>query len=339
MAMVKAFSYGVGSFEIANVLQFHRIDYLAVAYADEGVELRKAGIITPIMVMNPEAQGFDMIIAHNLEPEIYSFRILDSLEKAIKKNILPLNKPVKIHIKIDTGMHRLGFEEKDIDQLIARIRTNKQIYVQSIFTHLAASDLPDHDDFTRKQIDSFDRMAGKLKSAVDHPVILHVLNSAGIIRFPKAQYDMVRLGISLYGVGHSDKVQTHLEPVSTLKSIISQIKEIPANDTIGYNRSGKAKTKMTMAVVPVGYADGLHRVLGNGEGHVWINGQLASIIGDVCMDMVMVDITNIKAKEGDEAIIFGKERPLIELAKEMRTIPYEVLAGISKRVKRVYYQE
>jgi alanine racemase len=339
MAMVKAFSYGVGSFEIANVLQFHRIDYLAVAYADEGVELRKAGIITPIMVMNPEAQGFDMIIAHNLEPEIYSFRILESLEKAIKKNILPLNKPVKIHIKIDTGMHRLGFEEKDIDELIARIRTNKQIFVQSIFTHLAASDQKNHDDFTRRQIDKFDRMSEKLRSSIDHPVILHVLNSAGIIRFPEAQYDMVRLGISLYGVAHSNKVQSHLEPVSTLKSIISQIKKIPANETIGYNRRGKAKNDMKMAVVPVGYADGLRRLLGNGKGHVWINGKLAPIIGDVCMDMVMVDITNIKAEEGDEVIIFGKQRPLKELALEMETIPYEILAGISKRVKRVYFQE
>jgi len=339
MAMVKAFSYGIGSFEIANVLQFHRIDYLAVAYADEGVELRKAGIISPIMVMNPEAQSFDMMIAHNLEPEIYSFRIFQSLEKAIRKNILPLNKPVKIHLKLDTGMHRLGFEEGDIDGLIKKIQANKRIFVQSIFTHLAASDMPDHDDFSRIQIDLFDRMAKKIQSTIDHSVILHVLNSAGIARFPEAQYDMVRLGISLYGIGHNGEEQANLENVSTLKSIISQIKNIAPKDTVGYNRKGVAKKKLRIAVVPVGYADGLHRSLGNGKGHLWINGKLAPVVGDVCMDMCMIDITNIKANEGDEVIIFGNDRLISDLAKELDTISYEILAGISKRVKRVYFHE
>jgi len=339
MAMVKAFSYGIGSFEIANVLQFHRIDYLAVAYADEGVELRKAGIISPIMVMNPEAQSFDMMIAHNLEPEIYSFRILESLEKAIRKNILPLNKPVKIHLKMETGMHRLGFEEADIEALIKKIKANKQIFVQSIFTHLAASDMPDHDDFSKSQIAQFDKMAKILKSSIEHPVILHVLNSAGIARFPDAQYDMVRLGINLYGVAHSKAEQANLENVSTLKSIISQIKDIEPNGTIGYNRKGLASKKMKIAIVPVGYADGLHRSLGNGKGHLLVNGKLAPVVGDVCMDMCMIDITKIKAMEGDEVIIFGNDRAINDLAKEMETIPYEILAGISKRVKRVYFHE
>ncbi len=339
MAMVKAFSYGIGSFEIANVLQFHRVDYLAVAYADEGVELRKAGIIAPIMVMNPEAQSFDMMITHNLEPEVYSFRILQLLEKAIKKNILPLNRPVKIHLKLDTGMHRLGFEEADIDSLIRKFKGNKQIFVQSIFTHLAASDDPSHDEFTRSQFAQFEKMGEKLQSAIEHPVIKHVLNSAGITRFPEAQFDMVRLGISLYGVAHSKEEQSNLENVSTLKSIISQIKLIPPKGTIGYNRKGVAKKEMKIAIVPVGYADGLSRKLGNGQGSLWINGKLVPLVGDICMDMCMVDITNIKAKEGDEVIIFGNDRSINALSEELETIPYEVLAGISKRVKRVYFHE
>jgi alanine racemase len=200
MAMVKAFSYGSGSFEIANVLQYHRIDYLTVAYADEGIELRKAGITVPIMVMNPDEQSFDGIIKHSLEPEIYNFRILGLLEEAIKKNILPKNKPVKIHIKLDTGMHRLGFEEKDIDKLSKQLEINKSIYVQSIFSHLAASEDPAHDDFTNLQISLFEKMSDLLKSKIDHPVLLHILNSAGINRFPSARFDMVRIGISLYGI-------------------------------------------------------------------------------------------------------------------------------------------
>ena len=339
MAMVKAFSYGSGSFEIANVLQYHRIDYLTVAYADEGVELRKAGITVPIMVMNPDEQSFDGIIKHSLEPEIYNFRILGLLEKAIKKNILPKNKPVKIHIKLDTGMHRLGFEEKDIDKLSKQLEINKSIYVQSIFSHLAASEEPAHDDFTNLQIDRFKKMSDLLKSKIDHPVLLHILNSAGINRFPSARFDMVRIGISLYGIAFDRTEQNSLENVSTLKSSISQIKNIPARDTIGYNRKGVAENDMIIAIVPIGYADGLSRKLGNRRGKLFVNGKSAYIVGNVCMDMCMIDITDIQAKEGDEVIIFGDDYPIQNIAKDMDTIPYEILTGISRRVKRIYFHE
>ena len=339
MAMVKAFSYGSGSFEIANVLQYHRIDYLTVAYADEGIELRKAGITVPIMVMNPDEQSFDGIIKHSLEPEIYNFRILGLLEEAIKKNILPKNKPVKIHIKLDTGMHRLGFEEKDIDKLSKQLEINKSIYVQSIFSHLAASEDPAHDDFTNLQISLFEKMSDLLKSKIDHPVLLHILNSAGINRFPSARFDMVRIGISLYGIALDKTEQNSLENVSTLKSSISQIKNIPARDTIGYNRKGVAKNDMVIAIVPIGYADGLSRKLGNCRGKLFVNGKSAFIVGNVCMDMCMIDITDIQAKEGDEVIIFGDDYPIQNIAKDMDTIPYEILTGISRRVKRIYFHE
>lgn len=339
MGMVKAFSYGSGSFEIANTLQFHRVDYLAVAYADEGVELRKAGIIVPIMVMNPEAESFDAMITHQLEPEIYSFRILEKLEKSIRKNILPLNKPVKVHIKLDTGMHRLGFQEGHLEELIEKLQSNRLIYVESVFSHLAASDDPGHDAFTREQISRFQVMADRIKEAAGHPVMMHILNSAGISRFPEAQFQMVRLGIGLYGISNNPEEQKSLENVSTLKTIISQIKYIPGGETVGYNRRGKSEENMTIGIVPVGYADGLHKNLSNGQGHMLVNGHLAPIVGDVCMDMCMLDLTGIEAKEEDEVIVFGKERPIAELSNEMRTIPYEVLSGISRRVKRIYYHE
>ncbi|MCF8229061.1 MAG: bifunctional UDP-N-acetylmuramoyl-tripeptide:D-alanyl-D-alanine ligase/alanine racemase [Bacteroidales bacterium] len=339
MAMVKAFSYGSGSFEIANVLQFHHVDYLAVAYADEGVELRKAGIHIPIMIMNPDEESFDNIILHSLEPEIYNFRVLNLLEKAIEKNIIPLNKPVKVHIKIDTGMHRLGFEEEDVDRLIEKLKANKLIRVQSVFSHLAASNDPDKDDFTREQIAKFEMIRDKFKDELDHDFLSHISNSAAILRFPDAHFDMVRLGISLYGISSDPEEQKELENVSTMISTVSQVKAIPAGDTIGYNRSWKAENEMQIAIVPVGYADGISRILGNGKGHVLIRNERCPIVGDVCMDMIMVDVSGKKAEEGDEVIIFGKERPIAELAEEMTTIPYEIMSGISKRVKRVYFQE
>lgn len=339
MAVVKAFSYGSGSYEIANTLQFHRIDYLSVAYADEGVELRKAGIIVPIMVMNPEEQSFDVMINHNLEPEIYNFRLLDKLEQSIRKNLLPPNKPVKIHIKLDTGMHRLGFEEKDLDELIQRLGANRSIYVQSVFSHLAASDQPEHDAFTNVQIDRFERMAGRVKESIDHPVLMHILNSAGISRFPASQFQMVRLGISLYGISHDPEEQKKLENVSTLKSVVSQVKLVPAGETVGYNRHGRSENDMTIAVVPIGYADGIPRKLGNRKGKLVVKGKLVDIVGDICMDMCMLDVTGMDISEGDEVIIFGSGRSIDELAEEMETIPYEVLSAISRRVKRVYYHE
>lgn len=339
MAMVKAFSYGSGSYEIANVLQFHHVDYLAVAYADEGVELRKSGINLPIMVMNPDEESFDNIIMHSLEPEIYSFRVLEMLENAIRKNIIPANKPVKIHLKLDTGMHRLGFEEKDLDELIRRLQQNKMLYVQSVFSHFAASDHPEHDDFSRRQIERFKTMGEKIQEGATHYVLRHIANSAAISRFPEARFDMVRLGISLYGVSSNEDDAKMLRNVSTLKTNISQIKEVQPGDSVGYNRSWVAEKKMKIAIVPVGYADGLRRSLSNGKGHLYLNGKEAKIVGDVCMDMCMIDITGMQAGEGDEVVIFGQERNVSALARDMDTIPYEVLTGVSRRVKRVFYQE
>ena len=339
MAMVKAFSYGSGSFEIANILQFHRVDYLAVAYADEGVELRKAGITLPIMVMNPDEQSFDAIIKHNLEPEIYNFRSLKLLKKAIRKNIIPDNKPVKAHIKLDTGLHRLGFVSEELDELIDLLKGNRHIYVQSVFSHLAASEDPSEDDFTKQQIGLFREMSDKIKSHTHHPVLMHILNSAGINRFPDAQFDMVRLGISLYGISSNPTDTDKLKNVSTLKSSISQIKTIQKGETIGYNRKGIAREEMKIATIAIGYADGFNRSLSNGVGSVLVHGKFAPVVGNVSMDLCMIDITGIEAEEGDDVIIFGENYPVAELAKATNTIPYEIMTGISRRVKRIYFQE
>jgi alanine racemase len=356
MAMVKAFSYGSGSFEIANVLQFHRVDYLAVAYADEGVELRKAGIHLPIMVMSPEEQSLDTLLKYNLEPEIYNLHILNLLESAIARNQTSIQQDVRIHIKLDTGMHRLGFAEEELAPLIEHLSNNPGLRVQSVFSHLAASEDPAEDEFTLKQISRFTEMSSRITSALSYPVLLHILNSAGITRFPQAHFDMVRLGIGLYGVGSSAAEQALLRNVSTLKSVVTQVKCIPAGDTIGYNRKGKAEQDTLIAIIPVGYADGLNRRLGNGRGNLYIHGIPAPIIGNICMDLTMLDITrhaspvtrhaspvashdNPEVREGDEVIIFGDQHPVTELAKEIGTIPYEVLTGISRRVKRIYYYE
>jgi Alr-MurF fusion protein len=339
MAMVKAGSYGNGSYEIANALQFHNVDYLAVAFTDEGVELRKAGINLPIMVMSPDEDSFDGIISYNLEPEIYSFRVFDMLEKAIRRNIIPKNKPVKIHVKIDTGMHRLGFCESETEDLARRIIANPRIYVQSIFSHLASGDNPCHNDFSLHQITLFEKAASDMINILGYNVLRHVLNTAGITAFPQAKFDMVRLGIGLYGVSPFADEQKELQNVSSMRSVLSQIKTIKKGESIGYSRAGIAENEMVVATVPVGYADGLSRSLSNGRGHLMVNGRLVPIVGNVCMDMCMIDVSGLDVKEGDELIIFGKERSIKQLAEEMNTIPYEVLTGISKRVKRVYYQE
>jgi Alr-MurF fusion protein len=339
MAMVKAFSYGSGSFEIANILQFHRVDYLAVAYADEGIELRKAGITLPIMVMNPEEQSYDSMIQYNLEPEIYSFRVLNMFEETVKRSERNLSKQIAIHIKLDTGMHRLGFEPEDVNELIVRIKNNKQLKIRSIFSHLVATDEAEHDQFTWQQIRKFTDMSDNIQSHLDYPVLKHILNSAGISRFPDAQFDMVRLGIGLYGIGTNAAEQTQLQNVSTLKTSISQIKNIPTNETIGYSRKGVATRDTKIATVPIGYADGLSRKLSNGKGKMFVKGKPAPIIGNVCMDMCMIDITDINANENDEVIVFGEAYPIAEVAKDVGTIPYEVLTNVSRRVKRVYYQE
>jgi alanine racemase len=339
MAMVKAFSYGSGSFEIANILQFHRVDFLAVAYADEGIELRKAGITMPIMVMNPEEQSYDSMLQYNLEPEIYSFRVLSLFEETLKRSEHDSDQPIPIHIKLDTGMHRLGFDPDEVNELIVRIKNNKHLTVKSVFSHLAATDESEHDDFTWQQIKKFNEMSEKIKSHFTYPIMKHILNSAGITRFPDAQFDMVRLGIGLYGIGAGTSEQSQLQNVSTLKTSISQIKNIPANETIGYSRKGIATRDIQIATVPIGYADGLSRKLSGGKGKMIVNGQYAPIIGNVCMDMCMIDITDINASENDEVIVFGEAYPITEVAKDVGTIPYEILTNVSRRVKRVYYQE
>lgn len=339
MAMVKAFSYGSGSFEVANVLQFHQVDYLAVAYTDEGVELRKAGVSMPIMVMSPEENSFDTMIKHQLEPEVFSFRTLDMLEETIRHTALPPNKPVRIHIKLDTGMHRLGFCPDQLDELLVRIQQNPMLMVKSVFSHLAASDKSGHDDFTRQQIDLFDKLSHKITTGIAYPVMRHILNTGGVMRFPDAQFDMVRLGIGLYGVPQTHEEADKLQTVLSLKSIITQIKTVNAGESIGYNRSTVLTASTVIGIVPVGYADGLPRILGNGKGHLWVGDKKAPILGDVCMDMCMINLNGIQAEEGDTVIVFNDPTKLSELAKFSQTIPYELLTRISRRVKRVYFQE
>ena len=346
MAMVKAFSYGSGSFEIANLLQFHRVDYLAVAYTDEGVELRKAGITLPIMVMNPEEHSFDLLLQNNLEPEIYNFRLLRMLEQAISDYQGESGIPLPVHLKIDTGMHRLGFDISEIDILVKRLRKNPDLCVQSVFSHLAASEDPAEDNFTKKQIESLRVTAERIQTGLGYSFLVHILNSAGITRFPEAQMGMVRLGIGLYGVGFNEEEQCNLRNVSTLKTIISQIKRVKAGETIGYNRKGVAQTDRVIAIIPIGYADGFNRRLGNGIGKVMINGVSAKTIGNISMDTCMVDITELVGSpdapaisEGDEVIVFGETYSINQLAHDLGTIPYEILTGISRRVKRVYYFE
>ena len=338
MAMVKAFSYGSGSYEIANVLQFNRIDYLAVAYADEGIELRKAGITAPIMVMNPEEQSYDAMIEHNLEPELFNFRVLNLFNDAANRSKLK-DKKIPVHIKIDTGMHRLGFDLEEINELIIRIQNSKHIVIKSVFSHLVASDEKEHDEFTKLQIQRFSDASAQILSHFNYPILKHILNSGGITRFPDAQFDMIRLGIGMYGISSNDYEQMNLQHVSTLKTNISQIKNVAANETVGYSRKGLVKKNSRIATVPIGYADGYNRKLGNGNGKMLVNGVFANTVGNICMDMCMIDVTDITCNEGDEVIVFGENYPINEIAKAAGTIPYEILTTISRRVKRIYFQE
>lgn len=334
MIMVKAFSYGSGSFEIANLLQEQKVDYLGVAFADEGVKLRKAGISVPIIVMNPESDGFTNIIDYNLEPEIYSFNILKRFIKTVERSV---SGHVSIHLKIDTGMKRLGFCDIEIDKLIGELKKTDKIKIKSIFSHLAGTDESVHDDFTKHQLGKFKNISKKIINEFNYPILRHILNSSGIERFPEAQFEMVRLGIGLYGFSpnNSDKLMN----VSTLKSKISQIKIVTQGETIGYSRKGKSEKNTLIAIIPIGYADGFSRTLSNGKGKVLINGKLAPIIGNVCMDMCMADLQNIEAKENDDVIIFGDNYPANEQSNILNTIPYEIITGISERVKRIYYRE
>lgn len=339
MVMVKAFAYGSGNFEVSNVLEFHHADYLTVAYADEGIELRRKGISLPIVVMTPEINTFESIIKNNLEPDIYSFRSLSLLEDAIDNMDAPLTSPIGIHIKLDTGMHRLGFLPEDIDELLERVKGNGKIVVKSVFSHLAGSDSPEFNDFTMKQIDNFEAMSSKIVEALPYKVLRHILNSAGISRFADYQYDMVRLGLGIYGIAPCEEDRDKLHTVISLKTTIVQIKEYEVGETVGYSRKGKIERKSRIGVVPIGYADGLKRELGNGNACFYVNGKAAPIIGNICMDMCMIDLTDIDCKEDDTAILFNEDYPVERIAEACNTIPYEILTSISQRVKRIYYQE
>lgn len=336
MVMVKAFSYGSGSFEIANLLQHHGVDYLAVAFVDEGVDLRKSGITTPIVVMNPEISSFKLMVDYHLEPEIYNLKSLNNFIVAL--NHMDYAGAYPIHIKIDTGMKRMGFEEKDFTSLLSVLTKEKRIKVVSIFSHLVGTDEARFDDFTRGQIEKFETLSSKVLKKLKYPISRHILNSAGIERFPDAQFDMVRLGIGLYGISSQPAAKT--EHISTLRTTISQIKDVDPSETVGYSRMGVVDKPSKIAVLPIGYADGLDRSLSNGKGYVLIKGKKAPFLGNICMDACMVDVTNIdEVNENDDVIVFGKDLPITEIAKVLNTIPYEILTGISRRVKRVYFQE
>ena len=334
VCMVKASAYGAGSYEIAKTLQDHRVDYLAVAVADEGSELRKAGITGSIIIMNPEMSAFKTLFDYKLEPEVYSFHLLDALVKAGEKQGVT-NFPV--HIKLDTGMHRLGFAPEDMPELIRRLQAQTAIIPRSVFSHLVGSDGEEFDDFTHRQIAIFEKASSELQAAFGHKILRHICNSAGIERFPDAQFDMVRLGIGLYGVNPVDN--SVINNVSTLKSTILQIRNVPGNETVGYSRKGRLTRDSRIAAIPIGYADGLNRHLGNGHAYCLVNGQKAPYVGNICMDVCMIDVTDIACKEGDQVEIFGDHLPIHILSDLLETIPYEILTSVSTRVKRVYYQD
>jgi Alr-MurF fusion protein len=335
MVMVKAFSYGSGTAEIARLLEFHRADYLAVAIADEGVALRKAGISMPIVVMNPEEHSFDLMIENRLEPNIYSHSVFTKFLQAAKRSAVH---DFPIHIKTDTGMKRLGFEHCwEVEQLAQQVRSGNELHIQSVFSHLAGSDEETHDAFTLQQIERFQTLSDALIAAYGRPVDRHILNSAGIERFSQFQFEMARLGIGLYGISTINN--NNLQNVSTLKTTISQIKSIQPGETVGYGRKGVAERETRIAILPIGYADGLNRRLSNGIGCVNVNGQNAPIFGNICMDMCMVDISKCQAQEGDRVVVFGKELSPLVMANALETIPYEVFTSVSQRVKRVYFQE
>lgn len=334
VCMVKADAYGSGSSEVAKTLQYHNCDYLAVAVTEEGVRLRENGIRIPIIVLNSEVGGFEELSNYNLEPEVYDFRILEAfIKEAGARGI----NDYPIHLKIDTGMHRLGFIKEDIPKLAELINNQSGLRVASIFSHLAASESWDFDTFTVEQIETFKQISSEIEKNLSYPVMKHILNSAGIERFPEHQMDMVRLGISLYGVSASGL--SGLKTVHSLRTTVLQIKHVKAGETVGYGRKGVATTDITIATIRIGYADGFSRQFGNGKGCVLVNGHKAPFIGNICMDLSMIDITGIDVREGDKVTIFGEEMTAIDLAEAIGTIPYEILTNISPRVKRIYYKE
>ena len=338
MVMVKAFSYGSGTFEIANVLQYAKVDYLAVAYVDEGVALRVGGIKLPIMVLSPEVSAFDKMVEYNLEPEIYSFNQLDEFVKfAYQQNI----SYYPVHLKIDTGMHRLGFEGYEIETLCDFLEEIRYIKVKSVFSHLVASASPEHDSFTLQQMKRYEKAYLQIEKALGYKFLRHIANTSAITRWPMGQYDMVRLGIGLYGIDSAMPEHLNgLQPIAKLKTSISQIKKIPGGDTIGYNRVGKLNRDGKIATVRIGYADGYLRAFGQGVGKMLIKGVLVPTVGNIAMDMCMLDVSEIPdLTETDEVIVFNEKQGIEELAKQIGTIPYEILTNISQRVKRVYFYE
>ena len=334
VCMVKASAYGAGSYEIAKTLQDCRVDYLAVAVADEGSELRKAGITSSIIVMNPELSAFKTMFDYKLEPEVYSFNLLKELIKAAEKEGVT-NFP--IHIKLDTGMHRLGFAPSDIPELVNRLKRQTAVIPRSVFSHLVGSDGTQFDSFTRKQMETFEKASEQLQESFSHKILRHICNTAGIERYPGAQFDMVRLGLGLYGVCPFTNRIIH--NVSTLKTTILQIHDVPQDETVGYSRKGHLERDSRIASIPIGYADGLNRRLGNGNAYCLVNGQKAPYVGNICMDVCMIDVTDIDCREGDKVVIFGDDLPVTVLSDVLGTIPYEILTSVSNRVKRVYYQD
>ena len=333
VCMIKADGYGAGAVEIAKTLQDHHVDYLAVAVADEGVTLRKAGITANIMIMNPEMTAFKTMFDYDLEPEVYSFRLLDALIRAARKEGIT---GWPVHIKLDTGMHRLGFDpELDMDELIDRLKHQNAVIPRSVFSHFVGSDSDDFDDFSAQQFAKFDAGSKQLQSAFSHKILRHMDNSAGIEHFPERQMDMCRLGLGLYGVDPRDN--RILSTVSTLKTTILQMRHVPAGDTVGYSRKGKIERDSMIAAIPIGYADGLNRHLGNRHCYCMVNGQKAEYVGNICMDVAMIDVTGIDCHEGDQVEIFGEHLPVTVLSDITDTIPYEILTGVSNRVKRIYF--
>ncbi len=336
MVMVKAFGYGSGGFEIAKLLEHHNVDYLGVAFADEGISLKNAGITLPIMVLNPETSSFSSIIRYGLEPEIYSLKGLHAFIGAVSE--IGVSK-YPVHIKIDTGMHRLGFESNNFTQLIDILKSTDKITVKSILSHMATSDDPEHHDFAKSQIRQFEELSSKLIETLNISPIRHILNTSGISNYPEAQYDMVRLGIGIYGVSNDPDEQKFLANVGSLKSVISQLRTIEQGESVGYGRRFVAVKRTKIATIPIGYADGIPRSWGNQNGYVTINNRKAPIVGSICMDMLMADVSEIDCAEGDSVTIFGESPTVTEIAEKLKTIPYEILTGISQRVKRVFYRE
>ena len=334
VCMIKADAYGAGAVEIAKTLQDHRVDYLAVAVADEGVELRRAGITQNIIVMNPEMSSFKTIFDYDLEPEVYSFRLLDALIRAARKEGIT---GWPVHIKLDTGMHRLGFDVDTIDRLIDMLQHQQAVTPRSVFTHFVGSDSDDFDAFSARQFELFDKASTQLQTAFPHKILRHICNSAAIEHFPERQLDMVRLGIGLYGV--DPRTNNMLETVSTLKTTILQLRRVKKDETVGYSRKGILTRDSVIAAIPIGYADGLDRYLGNRHGYCLVNGQRAEYVGNICMDVALIDVTDIDCQEGDTVEIFGKNLPVTVLSDVLGTISYEVLTGVSNRVKRIYFQD